>query len=365
MDAFNLDSLDWPKLVASLGGEEALAASALERKAFVRARGVKSAPDLLRLALLYGPGGHSLRTVSALAAARGVADVSDVAILGRMKASADWLQFLCEERLSAVGKDVVGEGLAARVRIVDGSRIAGPGDGASRRTAWRLHLCYDPGAARIVEASVTTTKQGERLDRLAVTVGEARLADRGFPQPDGINNTLEAKADALVRVTWNSVQLRDLRGEPLDWLKLYAESEARGGLDIDVRLHKERGKFEPVPMRLCLFKKTPEAAAKALAAAKRASKKNKRRTDPRTLAGAGHIALLTSLGRDALTAQKIGALYRVRWQVELAFKRLKSILRMDRLPAKDPQLARAWLYAHLLVALLIEETLAPLGAASP
>jgi len=126
-----------------------------------------------------------------------------------------------------------------------------------------------------------------------------------------------------------------------------------------------RGKFEPVPMRLCLFKKTPEAAAKALAAAKRASAKNKRRTDPRTLAGAGHIALLTSFGRDELTAEKVGALYRVRWQVELAFKRLKSILRMDRLPAKDPQLARAWLYAHLLVALLLEETLAPLGAASP
>src|SRR5438094_1907872 len=50
------------------------------------------------------------------------------------------------------------------------------------------------------------------------------------------------------------------------------------------------------------------------------------------------------------------SLYRVRWQIELAFKRLKSILRLDRLPAKSPGLAQAWIAAHLLIALLVEDT---------
>ena len=69
MEHAQLDSKEWSQIVARLGGEEALAASAREHGAFVRARGVKSAVDVLRLALLYGPGGHSLRSVAAMAAA--------------------------------------------------------------------------------------------------------------------------------------------------------------------------------------------------------------------------------------------------------------------------------------------------------
>ena len=49
----------------------------------------------------------------------------------------------------------------------------------------------------------------------------------------------------------------------------------------------------------------------------------------------------------------------------MAFKRLKSILRLDRLPAKDPGLARAWIAAHLLLALLIEDTTAQMADFSP
>jgi hypothetical protein len=106
MEYAQLDSKEWSRIVARLGGEEALASSARECGAFVRARGVKSAVDVLRLALLYGPGGHSLRSVAAMAAAVGLADVSDVAILDRLKRAADWLQGLCKERLAWVAKEI-------------------------------------------------------------------------------------------------------------------------------------------------------------------------------------------------------------------------------------------------------------------
>jgi hypothetical protein len=42
--------------------------------------------------------------------------------------------------------------------------------------------------------------------------------------------------------------------------------------------------------------------------------------------------------------------------IELAFKRLKSLLGLDRLPARSAALARSWLFAHLILALLIEDT---------
>ena len=83
------------------------------------------------------------------------------------------------------------------------------------------------------------------------------------------------------------------------------------------------------------------------------------------MAAAEHVLLITSLDADAYPPIRLGELYRVRWQIELAFKRLKSILHMDRLPAKDPRLAKAWIAAHLLLALLIEDTAATMADFSP
>jgi hypothetical protein len=359
MEHAQLDSREWARIVAWLGGEDALALSAREHGAFIRARGVKSAVDVLRLALMYGPGGHSLRMLSAMSGTHGLADVSDVALMKRLRNAADWLEHLCAESLARVAQ-VVGAGVENRcIRIVDGSRLEGPGD-----RVWRLHVCYDAGLARITDAAITTTREGERLDRLAVTPGEIRLGDRGYPQPDGIKNVLAAGADVLVRLTWNSLQLTHADGKPVDWLELFKKAGAQGSLDLPIRVHKAHSRFEPLDMRLVIIKKPPAAAAKARAKARRASTKNQRRTDPRTLAGADYIILLTSL-RERFSVDRLGALYRLRWQVELALKRLKSILHIDRLPAKDPDLARAWLNAHLLLALLLDATMAELDSISP
>jgi hypothetical protein len=359
MEPAQLDSKEWSRVVARLGGEKALASSAREHGAFVRARGVKSAVDVLRLALMYGPGGHSLRSLAATAAAAGLADVSDVAILDRLKGAADWLQSLCKEAIGRVASEIGVTATERPIRIVDGSRLEGPGD-----RVWRLHLCYDAGHARIADAAITTTKDGERLDRLTVTPREIRLGDRGFPKPDGIRNTLAAGADVLVRLTWKSLQMT-AAGKPIDWRKLFTKARKHGALDMPVRVHKAHSRFEPIEMRLVIIKKPPVAAAKARVKARRASRKNQCRTDPRTLAGADYIILLTSLARDEFPTDLIGALYRLRWQIELAIKRLKSILHMDRLPAKHPDLIRAWLHAHLLFALLLDDITAALGAFSP
>lgn len=356
-----LDSADLSPVIERMGGAMALASSARKHKAFVRPRGIRSAVDLLRLAFMYGPGGYSLRALAAMAAADDIADVSDVAVLERLKRTADWLQSLCEETLSRAA-EAIGAQTQRPIRIVDSSRLEGPGE-----RVWRLHLCYDPGLARIVDAAITTIKDGDRLDRLTVTPGEIRLGDRAFAKPDRIKSTLAQGADVLVRLSWKSLQLTDLGGERIDWMKLFDQTAGLGSLDLPVLMHKDkaRNKFEPVALRLVLIKKPAAAAATARAKARRASQKNQNKIDPRTLASAEYVILLTSLGRQEFPVSLLGALYRLRWQVELAIKRLKSILHIDRLPAKNPDLARAWLYAHILLALLLEEMAAELDALSP
>ena len=69
------------------------------------------------------------------------------------------------------------------------------------------------------------------------------------------------------------------------------------------------------------------------------------------------MMLLTSLSPDRATAEEVVRLYRMRWQVELAFKRLKSLGGFAELQASDPRLARSWLLAHLIAAVLIETSL--------
>src|SRR5580704_15786907 len=109
----------------------------------------------------------------------------------------------------------------------------------------------------------------------------------------------------------------------------------------------------------------PDIAERARDVARHNARKDQHDVDPRTLRAAGYMILITSLDAIAFPPQLLVRLYRVRWQIELAFKRLKSILRLDRLPAKDPGLARAWIAAHLLLALLIEDTTAEMADFSP
>jgi len=356
-----LEAGGWSRLQTRLGGPRALAASARRHKAFLRARGVPDPGTLLRLAMMYGPGGQSLRVAAALAEAEGLADLSDVALQNRLKKAADWLQALCQDYLHEVAADLAPEQSGDVLRLIDASVFTGPGG-----KAWRLHLCYAPCATRMVQACLTPMKQGERLDRVPIQPRELRVGDRGYPQPDGLRETREAGADVLVRLTWNSLHLLDEKQRPLDWQRLFRRAQRDGKLEMAVLVSKPRGRFPPLPLRLIMIRKPPQAAMKARVKARRQNQKDGRsRIDPRTLAAADFLILLTSLDAQAFPVHRVGGLYRLRWQVELAFKRLKSLLHMDALRAKDPDLARAWLYAHLLFALLVEEAVAELEVRPP
>ena len=347
-------------LLSRLGGPETIDALARRHGAFHRARHIKSAADLLRLMLAYAPGGRSLRILAAEAAACGFLDVSDVALLERFRRCGDWLIALCENLLPR--RDTLTQETTRhnQVRLIDGSRIEGPGD-----TCFRLHLCYDVAGQRIADFVITPLDKGETLDRVRVQPGDIVLADRGYPQPRALRATRETGADLLVRLTWNSLNLRDGAGKPIDWLDLFEKADAAGGVDMSVTVHKAHGRFKPLPLRLVVTPKPLDIAERARDVARHNSRKDQHNVDSRTLKAAGYLILITSLDAAEFPAATLVTLYRVRWQIELAFKRLKSILRLDRLPAKDPGLARAWIAAHLLLALLIDHVAAETAAFSP
>ena len=127
-----------------------------------------------------------------------------------------------------------------------------------------------------------------------------------------------------------------------------------GNFDVIVKPSSKDG-IPPIPARLVAIRKSEAAAEAARQKVMKERSKKGRAVDPRTLEAAGYVFLLTSLSEDSLDATETLELYRFRWQIELAFKRMKSLLCLGNLPAKDPPLARSFLYAKLLAALLLED----------
>jgi len=163
------------------------------------------------------------------------------------------------------------------------------------------------------------------------------------------------EADFIVRAGWNALQLSTPRGTAFDLIG-YLQRLPADLTPHEVTLHAAAGRGEAaLPLRLIVQRKTPEAAEATREALRRGAIKKGKKLDPRSLIGAAFLIVVTSLRKKGYTAKDILAVYRLRWQIELAFKRLKSLLHIDRLPTRTEQGSRSWLYAHLIVALLCDD----------
>jgi hypothetical protein len=340
----------WQTTLSRLGGAAAIDASAREMRAFLRPRAVKSATDLLRLILAYCLGGMGLRSTSAWAASAGLADLSNVALLKRLRNCGIWMEHLVGKLLGAGTGPVAGD---RRIRLVDGTTVPKAGKEVRENNGlWRLHCTFDVPAERFSFVELTDEKGGERLDRAPVAEGDILIADRGFMHPAPLAHVLEQGADIVVRTGWKGARWLDGKGKPFDMLAALAAAGNAGVLDSPIWI--ARKKAAPLVLRLVAFRKPPEAAEKSRAKARQAAKREGYAISGGTLAAAEWVILVTSLKAEAWSSVQIGELYRARWRIEIAFKRLKSIIGLSGPPGEDPQVAKTWILAHLLMILLLE-----------
>jgi hypothetical protein len=351
MSGFSLAS-DWDGLVARLGSTEALALSARASGALRRRRGIASAGDLLRLCFGYVLSGWSLRTLAAWAQQRGVASLSDVALLNRLRGSADWVGELASEVLGQrCPEAVVGVADGLRLLAVDATAVAPPGP---KRSYWLVHTVFDLSSLTLCAVEVTDRSQAERLSRGGPKPGELRIADRAHAKALDLAAVGQAGADFLVRAPSNSPRLLDADGEVVERLELCRKAGTEGCADQAVTVEDGRSKVQ-TPARLVILPLPPEAAAKARRAARRLAAKARYKPSDAAIEMAGYLMLLTSLSSEGWPPERLASTYRLRWQVELAFKRMKSLVGLEDLRAKDPRLARLWINTALLGALLAED----------
>jgi hypothetical protein len=341
---------DWANLVARLGGAEALKITARETKAFLRPRELTNAVDLLRLILAYCLGERGLRSTAAWAVSVGLVDISSVALLYRLRQCGDWLAMLVGQTLA----DAAPQASRGRmIRIIDATTVPKKGaDARKKNELWRIHSAFDLPQERFGHFELTDQQAGETLDRIPAVAGEIRLADRAYVQPDRMANLIEAGADLVIRAGWKSAHWLDGEGDAVDLVAELRKAAVRGLIDRPIWVKRKHG--APLALRLVAVKKPLPAAAEARRKARRAAQRGGHQLSKQTLDAADWVILITSLKPKDFATADVLALYRLRWRIELGFKRLKSLIGLKGPPGTDQRSARPHVLAHLLTILLLE-----------
>lgn len=350
-----------------MGGAAAIDASAVASGALKRRREVRDGPQLLRLALRYATSG-GLRTTAAWAEAALGASVSNVAVFKRLRDADGFLEAqvrrLLERSTAAEGAFCDWDG--PPIRLVDGTVFAGPkGKGQAR-----LHSAYDPVAGRFAKLELTTTAEGEGFSRAGVDAGSIMVGDRVYARTPELRAVAQEDAFFLVRTGVTSMKLvtpdETKRFTSKDILELIGEAET---LDVDllaVDAKPRKGeKGASVPLRLIALRATPAQAEREQRRIERSRSKQGvvPREDTRSIVDL--VLLATNLPRRSWPPARLGALMRLRWQIELAFKTLKTTCHMRQPPMNDPGLLRSWILANLAAVLIAQILADDLGDSPP
>jgi hypothetical protein len=317
-----------------------------------RARGLQDAERWLRLMLMHVAGGLSLQQTVVRARELGLARVSSVALFKRLRKAERWLADLTHymladhQRLFGVENRLR---IPYRMRIIDATDIVEPGDTG---TSLRVHYSLRLPELTCDHYELTDQRGGEKLGRFIFHAGELVLADRGYSHRAGVASVLEAGAEVLLR--WNpaTFPVEGPRGEPWDLLSRLRPLGAREAGHWRVSFLFEGRRYG---LRLCARRKSRTQAERARRKALRKAARNQSGTpDARSLELTEYVLVLASVPEATLSAALVLELYRLRWQIELAFKRLKSLLAFGHVPKSNDQSAKSWMQAKILTSLMIE-----------
>jgi hypothetical protein len=323
-----------------------------------RARYIKEPATVLRILLLHLASGCSLAETAARATAGGLARISAVGVFKRLRAAEPWLRWLAQQMRGGV--QVPLPVLGRRLRAVDATTVSEPG---ARGADWRVHYAVNVADLQCDFFALTDIRQGgESFRRVPVAARDILMGDRVYASPPGIAHVVGAGADVLVRVNRGTLPLFDHAGRRLALLPRLRSLHGKAPRQWPAAVPHPQGGW--IEGRLIALRQSAEAARAQFRRLQREARHKHRTLSPEALEFSHYFLVWTTLRTD-LEARLILELYRLRWQIELVFKRAKSILGLGHLPKTDPLSSRAWLEGKLFVGLLIEHMVDTASAFSP
>lgn len=322
---------------------------AKETGALRRRREVSCAEQLLWMALMYSGMIGSLRGTAALGARTGDFDINDTSVRYRLKNSEAFLQEVLNYLLLGSARCLKSRGVRRRICLQDATVLSIPG---SKGADFRLHTLYVPGQG-LAGVELTDGRGGERLERSHYEAGDIVLADQGLAHARDLHHVHETGAYSLLRLYLRNIVLQDLTGKKLLPNRILDLAD-QGVSSVDVLVPYQKN--TPLPARLVIRKLPPEQAGRAREKLRRqASKKQKVITDD-AMRLAGYVVVISTLPTHELTDHELLETYRLRWQIELFFKRCKSIMKLDELVSAG-KLARSWILGKLIIAALVDRAI--------
>jgi hypothetical protein len=323
----------------------------------------KSEENYIRTLLLHLACGFSMRETVVRAKQAKLADLSDVALLKRLRKSKEWLYRLCCALFEERGIQVESS-FHRTLRLIDATVVKEPGKTGS---LWRIHYSFQWPTLTCDYFKITATEgkgSGETLRHYPLKPQDYCLADRGYCHASGIHYVTGKGAFVTVRLNPDSIILESGDGAKFGLLHRLQAIRTAG----QVREWTAYIPFEDnprIPARLCVIRKSQTAIALAHKKLRRYASKHGTQLQPETLIYAQYVMVLTTFPREEFSLEQILDSYRFRWQIELVFKRFKQIAQLGHLPKYDDDSARAWLYGKLFVALLTEKLIQHARSISP
>lgn len=330
---------------------------ARETDAFRRARGVANAGALLRVLLIHLANGCSLAETSVRAGQLGLGKLNASAIYKRLRSAGPWLRWLAEQTRTSLGFLIPSS--ARRIRAVDATSISEPG---STGTDWRIHYAVNLADLQCDFFLLTDATGGETWRRVPVAAGDILIGDRGYSTPVGVSHVVDAGGDVLVRLNRQSLPLFNDRGQPQNPLVLARALRSEQSAEWPTWVRHPAGHL--LAGRLIGVRRSRQATQMAREKLRKEASKKQRKVSKASWEAARYFFVWTTLS-VSMELREVLELYRCRWQIELAFKRMKSIMGLGHLPKTDPKSSQAWLHGKLFVSLLVERLLGAAKTFSP
>lgn len=350
----DIENWDVLRRFLPLGWEEQARISGALR----RARGVADAESLLRTLLIHLANGCSLAETSVRARQSGLCQMSSVALFKRLRAAEGWLRWLAQQ-VRGVGL-LPAIGVGRRLRAVDATMVSEPG---STGTDWKIHYAVNLGDLQCDFFELTDVSNGgETLRRVPIKPHDIMMGDRIYATPPGVAHVLDSHADIVVRVNRQTLPLFDPNGKRLNILRTVRRIKQGQPQAWHTSVPHPQGGW--LKGRLIAVKRSAAATQLERKRLMRRANRRQQKVSKQSLDAAQYFMVWTSLP-DSFANVAVLEFYRLRWQIELVFKRMKSITGLGHLPKADPLSSRAWLHGKLFVALLVERMIAAASSFSP